>query len=73
MLTTDGASFFASFVNSFSTRGVFGMVSGVASGASTCSFAAFAPVWTTVPIRMPIARVKIISVNDRNFCPRTLS
>ena len=73
MFTTEGSSSFASLVKSFCSITGFGMVSGVASGAATCSFAAFAPVCASVPIRIPIDSVKIISVKDRNFCLRTLS
>src|ERR1700733_6210213 len=49
------------------------MVRGVAPGAETWSFAAFTPVLITVPIRIPMARVKRTNANDRNLCLRKLS
>src|SRR5689334_4897793 len=73
MFTTDGSNCFAICVNVVDNSTGLGMASGVAPGATVFSFAAFTPDVISVPITMPMDRVKRISVNERNFCVRNLS
>src|SRR5579884_3761305 len=72
MYTTEGSIFLASLVNSFPRSTGLGIVSGVASGATACARAAFAPVLTSVPITIPIAKVTNNRVKDSAFCCRIL-
>ena len=74
ILTTEGSSCFAIFAKVLCIWLTGGIVSGVASGAATFwSLAAFTPVCATVPISTPIASVKTIIVNERNFWFRAFS
>ena len=73
MLTTDGSTCLAIPANEFCNGTGLGMVRGVAPGAPVLSLAAFAPVFTNVPITIPMASVKRISVKDNSFCLRNLS
>ena len=50
-----------------------GIVIGVASGAAICALAAFTPVVTSVPIRMPIESVNSSRLIVRSFWCRILS
>src|SRR5579885_717992 len=74
MFTTLGSTRLASFVNSLPNSWACGITSGVASGAACCpSRAAFTPVLTSVPIRMPTASVTNSSDVDKTFCWRIVS
>src|SRR5579872_607676 len=74
ILTTDGSNCFASCEKALdSCPGFGGTTKGVAPGATTCSFAAFTPVETSVPITTPIDNVNRIRLKESNFCLRILS
>jgi hypothetical protein len=63
----------ASFENSFGVSTAGGTTRGVASGATFCALAAFTPVFTSVPITIPIESVNSIKVVDKSFCCLILS
>jgi len=69
MLTTEGATCLAIWVNWEGNSTAFGIVSGVASGAKlpVLGRAAFTPVLISVPITTPIASVNTIRVNESSF------
>ncbi len=75
MLTTEGATCLAIWVNWEGNSTAFGIVSGVASGAKlpVLGRAAFTPVLISVPITTPIASVNTIRVNESSFSVRNLS
>src|SRR5438445_8835448 len=69
MLTTDGSSCLASCENAVDNWTGFGITSGVAPGAGV-SLAAFTPVLTRVPIRIPIDKVNRIKLEETSFLVR---
>src|SRR6266542_4141443 len=66
IFTTDGSSCLASCENAVDNWTGFGITSGVAPGAAW-SFAAFTPVLTSVPIRIPTESVNKINVEESSF------
>src|ERR1017187_2766557 len=72
MLTTEGSTCLAIWVNVLESSTGLGMTSGVAPGAAWLSLAAFTPELIRVPITMPIDSVNRINVNESSFCVRNL-
>src|SRR5882762_3223692 len=66
MFTTDGSSCLASCENAVDNWTGFGITRGDAPGAAW-SLAAFTPVLTSVPIKIPTDSVNKIKVEDRSF------
>src|SRR5437667_11801812 len=66
IFTTDGSRCLANWENALDNWTGFGITRGVAPGAAW-SLAAFTPVLTSVPIKIPIDSVNKIKVEDRSF------
>ncbi len=74
MLTTEGSTCLASWLNEFDSSTGLGITSGVAPGAAWPSvLAALTPWLTSVPMTMPTLSVNRIKVNESTFCVRNLS
>ena len=74
MLTTEGSTCLAIWLNEFDNSTGLGITSGVAPGAAGLSLlAALTPWLTSVPMTMPTLSVNRIKVNESTFCVRNLS
>ena len=73
MLTTEGSTCLAIWLNVLDSSTGLGMTSGVAPGATWPPLAAFTPELIRVPITIPTDSVNSTNVNERNFCVRNLS
>src|SRR6185503_19554342 len=73
ILTTEGSTCLAIWLNEFDNSTGLGITSGVAPGAALSLLAAFTPWLTSVPMTMPTLKVNNIKVNESTFCVRSLS